>query len=180
MSVCFSLYKVLPDVDLLGSKYDFASKELLEEKNNLLDSKDLDMDEFHKIMDDFYGMRFSDGLNHEYLDLVNWSFGPKHKKNRSKNKKNVSNSFNVKVLPTSRGFAYKYLTVDRIAYRQGWFLKKRFFKKPYTIYIATTKEQMDNWFKKYLDVKGRDKRGIECYRKFMDSWEDDCIFCVDF
>lgn len=181
MSICFSLYKVLPNVDFLGSEYDLASKEILEKNNALFKSIESTSEEINNSIDDFYMEKFSDGLKHKYLDLTNWYSGPKSKKNRNKRElRRIYNTFNVKSLITARGWVYKYLTVDEILYRQGWFLKKRFFKKYHTIYMATTKEQMKNWFDKYLDVNRKDKKGIECYNAFMNSWEDGCIFYVGF
>ena len=78
---------------------------------------------------------------------------------------------------TQPGYTEKLIPVNYIAYRQGWFLKKRFFKKPYAYIVCTTKSEMENFFKKYINYKDKnDTRGKECVDTFRSKWKDGMIF----
>ena len=77
---------------------------------------------------------------------------------------------------TEYGITNRIIVVEHIAYRQGWFLKTRFFKKPYTTVVCTTKSEMESFFKKYIDYKNKDTRGKECVDLFRSKWEDGMIF----
>lgn len=51
-------------------------------------------------------------------------------------------------------------------YRQGWFLKKNFFKHENTIYYAFTRKDMMRLLDKYISFSTDDDRGPECYKAF--------------
>ena len=71
----------------------------------------------------------------------------------------------------------KYIPVDRVEYAQGWFFKKRFFNKKMTRVFCTTKKQMENFFKQYIDFNDKhDTRGREAVDRFLNAWEDGMIF----
>ena len=69
-----------------------------------------------------------------------------------------------------------YLCLDEVQYAQGWFFKKPFFNKEITLVFCTTKSQMENFFKQYIDYRSHDTRGAEAVQIFLDSWEDGMIF----
>lgn len=178
MSVTFHLYKPCDNIHYLGRKYDFATKDEKNKMNKLLQNYSNTTNEDDEWIDDFLKDRYSDNQKHEIID-VTWykriyKLSSKYKGYYSLYKK--LQSFNQDTIFTTLGLVNKYIVVDEIVYRQGWFLKNKFLKKGTTIFIATNKKEMKLFFKKYLDVK--DKKGIEAYKTFTDKWEDGMIFMV--
>lgn len=75
------------------------------------------------------------------------------------------------------GIKMEYIAVDEVQYAQGWFFKNRFFNKEITSVFCVTKEQMINFFNKYIDFNSKaDDRGRGAVRSFLEAWEDGMIF----
>ena len=177
MSVTFHLYKLCDNIHYLGRKYDFATKDEKKRFNHLyyLASISKEDDDW---VDDFIKERYSDNLNHNYIEVTCFKklskMGSRYKGYYRLYRK--LQNFNMDIISSTYGVTYKFIVVDKVVYRQGWFLKKKFFKKGTTCFIATNKKEMQNFFNKYLDFK--DKRGIETYNTFLNKWEDGMIFEV--
>lgn len=73
-------------------------------------------------------------------------------------------------------YTRNFIVVEEVAYAQGWFFKNRFFNRKMTWNFCTTKHEMEEFFKKYIDYFGKDTRGKESVQRFMDAWEDGMIF----
>lgn len=178
MSVTFHLYQVAHGVTYKGKPYEFFDKK---RRNEVI--HDLS-DEADKYFEDVY--EGVPGL-HDFLNLSNYmDISKSCKKNGlGKKIKEIEKTFPVQTINAKTG-AYKGICVDKQVYRQGWFLKKRFFKKACTIYVATTKEEMNGFFKKYLDYSYRycnDSDFVparETFNIFNQYWEDGMIFVCAF
>ena len=184
MSVTFHLYKVRPDVHYLGTKYDTLSKEE-RQRINLLEYEEIstgeDMEEVREVRAD----RFSDGQvqyhgvfdgrkkeDHQLID-VTWFNILAKASSRNKGYKRLAKKleqFSADIITHPHGYTIKYIVVDEILYRQGWFLKKNFFNHECTHYIATTKEEMIWFFHKYME-NSVDTRGIEALNSFVETWD---------
>ena len=122
MSVCLNIYKVVTDVQYLGTDYE-KLKLTKEERENI-----------EELPDEIFIEKFSDGKKHRYLDLTmhKW-FSTSSGKNRYWKKiKKMNLPYNTII--TTYGYTYHATVVASIVYRQGWFLKNRFFKKKCTSY----------------------------------------------
>lgn len=159
MSVTFHLYKVRDDIDYIKSPYENREARTIDN------------------YDTYYEHSFSDGDSHGILDISYFkSASRKHHKLARSAKRLIKpiKNLNYKLCSTKRGYAYKYVTVDEILYRQGWFLKKKFFEKDMTVVFCNSKEQMQRFFNKYIDRNTA--RGRECEKAFIDAFEPGMIF----
>jgi len=174
MSVTFHLYKpidayTIPDQFYMTSPTEY--KKLLIEKPQVDPKYDAFWSNFFK--DD----EWNDGKTHQKLNLTYLKALAKGKKNRlSKMIQKIENQKDVYKIQylNSKMSSYKYIAVDEVLYRQGWFLKKKFFKKVNWTHIYTTKEEMLGFFKRYIDFT--DPRGAECAKVFLEAWKDGMIF----
>ena len=88
-------------------------------------------------------------------------------------------NLNTKTFKNSR-YTQKYIPVDEVQYAQGWFFKKKFFNKEITYVLCTTKKQMENFFKQYIDYNSHDTRAKEAVERFINAWEDGMLFECSF
>ena len=163
MSVCLSIKKLLPDVKYLGTDFEKMSEE--------------EREEFF-LPEDVFKERYSDNKEHQFLDLTCEKIISKNcGKNRYWKKiKQMQLPYNT--LTLNNGYTYHATTVDLIAYRQGWFLKNRFFKKNCTMYMTNKKSEMISFMKKYFDFT--DPKAVECYQLFVKIFKDGMIFDCSF
>lgn len=160
MSVCLSIIKVLPNVKYLGTDYEKLSKS---ERKNITE-----------LPDELFIEKFSDNQAHSVIDLTlakNISFNCGKNRYWKKIKK-MNLPYNS--VRFEEGFTYHAVTVDVIGYRQGWFLKKRFFHKNCTLYMTNKKSEMIGFMKKYFDFTN--EKAIECYQTFIQIFEDGMLF----
>lgn len=185
MSVTFHLYKVRPDVHYLGTKYDLSNKEERKnidklEKEEILNGFENDMvreyraDRFSDGQIKYYGL-FDDSKpeDHSVIDVTWFNIIARmssHNKGYRRLVKKLK-KFSFDIVNHYYGYTNKYIVVDEILYRQGWFLRKKFFNKECTHYIATTKEEMICFFRKYLI---EDERGKETFNSFLKEWDKNC------
>lgn len=173
MSVTLTLYKPNQDIEFLGCGWmKYSSKEwkkLCEEwiNNNCANAPS---DE------ELFGNRWSDGGVHYYINvterksyLKNYRGGRRYLKRLFRIK---SKTFEHKYYP------FQYIPVDIVQYRQGWFLKNRFFKKKFWTIYCTTRKELESFFNKYINF--REEWGEETVNTFLNSWEDGMIFECSF
>ena len=193
MSVCFSLMKVLDDVDYIGDDIerseeasgmnckseDEATKlyRKLAIKYGAPISEDegvTDYDAYTAWCEEQEKKAWSDGVKHDKFD-INYikSLFDGSKKSWKRTYKKLK-KFKFKRFKDIDGTTHKYLSTGEVLYRQGWFLKKPFFKRDVYTVICVTKEQMNKFFSKYLDTS--EERGLEAYKAFNDAWQDGYIF----
>lgn len=194
MSVTMSLYKVNPDVVYTGYYFDNVSKAdfimgsdgfyPIEKKEKELGApmksdghwpcaSDAEYDDYEKWEESQKASAWSDGVEHEFYDITHRKMCYKGVRGwrRIRNRLEKFNHRQFKKKDTRN-----YLVLDIVEYAQGWFFKKRFFKKEITYVVCTTKREMENFFRQYVDFNGRDTRGREAVNRFMASWEDGMIF----
>lgn len=199
MSVTMNLYRVLSDISYKGYYVDFTKKsdyilnqdgfypfELMEiamgapvnEKGHIPIFGGENFDAYEKWEKEQKKSAWSDGVTHEKFDLT--LFDSYNRKNRAwKRYRKCLNSFNFKTFDNKNGYIQKYLVVDTVKYAQGWFFNKTFFNKKYWTFICTTKEQMGNFFNRYVDIK-KNPEIKEVLYSFLNSWEDGMIFECSF
>lgn len=149
---------------------------------------DLEKDERTKILEDYdennpMDFTWSDGQRHDYIDLLYYSwmarrshqnFG-KVERNWKKYFRRLSSNFNFQRYNGNHiGYPFLILPVEEVYYWQGRGLSHRFFKKRFTTYFATEKEQMVKFLNKH--ARPKNKYDIEAFRTFVDKWEDGMIF----
>lgn len=156
MSVTFHLYRVRDDVDYLGSPYD--NKEERTDKND----------------DSYYVPRYSDGIIHTIIDY-GYAKAMCTKRDMHRMLKPIRD-LNYKLFDNKQLGTVKYVVVDEVLYRQGWFLKKKFFDRKTTVIWCNSKEQMARFFDEYIDYNSKDKRGRECVRVFLNAYEPGMLF----
>ena len=173
MSVTFILYQPInlrcePSLyEKLNSK---EYKKLIQELESKYCGNELD-----EKIDEIFERSWPNGKIYSCIDFTNNS-GLSSKCGRAwKRERNKLEKFNYFYLTTYRGIV-KTIAADQILYRQGWFLKKRFFKKPLTEIVCTSKSELEYFFKKYIDLKNKDKRGLEVIEEFRKAWKDGMIF----
>ena len=158
MSVVITIQQPLKNVQYLGCEYDRMSKE---EKENTI------------LPDSVFEDQYSDQKEHNYFELTSLkSISKNCKKNRFW-KKIERMQLPYHVFETDYYTSHIVVT-DTIKYRQGWFLKKRFFKKACTMYMTNKRSEMISFMKKYFDFRG--ERAVECYKTFVEVFEDGMIF----
>lgn len=184
MSVTFHLYKIRDDVEFLGNladkvKWGIKNDEALTKLETEHGFKgDFTSDELEDWENRMIEASFSDGKKHDIFDknCIKQIFKGTRGLNRLLNR---LDGLNFKRLENENGYIYNYIVVDEIVYRQGWFLKKKFFNKEITACICTTKKQMENFFKQYIDYNSNDTRGKEAAEAFLNAWEPGMLFkCV--
>lgn len=182
MSATFHLYKIRDDLQFIGTERDFASKEKVKEyEENICELSDEQVNKFYS-----YRFKTIDGNifipnDTDYIDIIDiYNTASGYKKCKGyKRQLSKLEIFSCNVLHTKRGYTYRAIPVEEVLYRQGWFLKKKWFRKRCTYYVATTKQQLISFFKLNLDVKRYDsERAIECMQTFIKYWEDGMIFVV--
>lgn len=196
MSVCLSLYRINNDVTYNGYYLDFVSNDdfkcdsdgyyELEKLEASLGAPmssnghwpvygvdDSELCDAHDLwLNAQKDSAWSDGKKHEKISLtmLKYRLGDYRACNRMLNR---LNGLPFKIFNNGH-MIERYIPVDEVLYRQGWFFKKSFFKKELPMSICVTKEQMLNFFNQYLDFS--DPRGREVYESFVSSWEDGMIF----
>lgn len=196
MSVTFHIYKPRMDVTYTGYYMDrYPYNELnkvledgrmgYEEIERSLGAPMLDngqapsftsdkFEEFQTWENEQKSLAWSDNVIHDKIDLT-FLDGSYKSRSWSRIRKKLK-KFGFKIFKGNT-YTSKYLPVDEVAYASGWFLKESFFKKESTIAICTTKQEMLNFFKKYVNYKSNWVH--ENVDFLVDKWEDGCIFmCI--
>lgn len=173
------LYKINNDVDYVGSISDKVKGDK-KVQNKVYDNygyrDDFTPKEYMQWLNDIEKLAYSDKQNHSLLDITYIKTAFKGKRGLNKLMKRLSD-FKFKTYESPSGYTYRYLVVDEVLYRQGWFLDKKFFKKDITLAVCTTKEQMKHFFDQYMDYS--DDTGKEVVEAFMNAWEPGMIFkCI--
>lgn len=171
MSVCFFLYKI----------YDI--------KDSLSDIP------YPVCLNEYGSYNFTDGKSHELIDLTYNhilckrldKFKSVHKFIETITKGHLPRTYYYsledfeygevrfyKEKPSRKFNRGKYLCADIEVYKQGWYLKPRFFKKKFPFYYCSTKNNMEKFLDRYLDY--RRPEAVECKKAFMDAWKDGMLF----
>lgn len=181
MSVALHLYKIRDDIEykgILEDKVKWTANDMraLEEIEKSYGYRgDFSWEELINWKESLYPHIFSDGKKHEVIDLTYFKEIYKGKRGLSGLLKKFQN-FNIRTFTNANSYTYKYLVLDEVVYRQGWFLKRRFFHKNINTVICLTKKEMVNFFNKYIDYNSRDTRGKEAVDTFLDNWKPGMIF----
>lgn len=182
------LFKVDKDIKYLGMPYDQVkwsindSSALDELEKNLGYRENFTNEECWAWEEDMKKRAWSDGKVHDMIDLVRikgqYQFTSGSKPYRSFRRiLERLNKFHFQFYQNKNGQMYKYIPVSRVCYRQGWFLKHRFFSRKPTHYICTTYEQMVRFFDKYFDKSDHAK---EAKQAFCEAWKPGMLFEVSF
>lgn len=171
MSVTFHLYEIDRDVKCLGSPYSRSTKE---QRDNMDSMK---IDEVHQ----FCKREFvKNGEEVDGWDIVDVSYLNSLSKIYHRCKRYKKYVQKLRTLSTSRYNTFygsmEVLPVKQVLYRQGWFVNKKFLNKQCTWYFATTRKELEHFFDLYLDVKGKDERGLEAKEVFLNAWQDGMLF----
>lgn len=159
MSVCLSICKVVPNVKYDGTVFEKLPKE---------DRKDIE-----SLPDEMFEEKFSDGNVHQILDLTTCkSISMTNGKNRYWKKLRKMELPHNQVHTAT--YTYNAVVLDQITYRQGWFLKNRFFKKKVTMYCTNKKTEMIAFMKRYFDFT--DHEAVECYQTFVNVFQYGMLF----
>lgn len=183
MSVRFHLYKVNPSVIYNGYYMDYATnKDLKEDENGNIPlfelEKELGCPDTDDIQENFCWqneqkiLAWSDKKEHYFFDFTYYNSFWRNSRGWKYLYKRL-NCFDFKIFNNGHKIC-KYLTLDRVLYYQGWFLKKRFFKKEVTFVYCVTKKQMVDFFNRYIDFT--EENGRMCVKEFLDAWEDGMLF----
>lgn len=161
MSVCFSLMKPI------NKKIELCQYDLM------TPTEFKTWEEAHSLSDiDIF--ESSNANTSIMFDISSYNAICKNSRTRLKKQlKKICAKFDIQLVETRRGWTYKGFMVEEICYSQGWFLKHNFFKKPITIYLATTKEEMISFFNQYLD---KSEEARICKKKFIENWKNGMIF----
>lgn len=190
MSCCMWLYKVRPDVTYLGHYEDMLSESDYEPDENgvlpvdrIRESLGLPMNcslqEFIEWQNKMLINSWSD--KSEIRDTINLTT-IKARYGNLRGKKSTMDKlkdFHTIEYQTAYG-TQKVIPVDIIQYAQGWFFRKSFLDRKVSLYIGTTKKQMETFFHKYLKYNDKVHNVYEITRNFLDSWEDGMIFMCSF
>lgn len=177
MSVTFHLLKPLLNVTYMGDFFDYMTyKEFL--NNELINDIEIanglnDYENYEDFYSDQEKKKWSDNQKHEMFTIPNFYRGKKSCRSWKRLAKKFKN-LNFKYFQRKCGETYKYIPVTEVLYYQGWFLRKKFFKKECTCYITKNKYEMLTFLRKYLDFK--DNYAVKVYNSFEEYWEDGLIF----
>lgn len=184
MSVTMHLYKVNPDVEYKGYYMDYlrpsdfdmqdgvSKVDEIEKKlgaPNINDSK-----AYNDWSDKMECSAWSDNRKHKFFSYTDY----KSMFSKFKSWHRLSHrlhSFPLKVFNNGRS-VIKYLAIDEVCYAQGWFFKNRFFNRKPTLVWCTTKEQMKNFFDRYIDFSKNPDEIYNILDNFMDKWDEGMLF----
>ena len=189
MSATFEILKPINGVKYTGTWYDqFSRTEIL---------KAFDTD------DDYIlngpngeafnvGYQWSDSGNYDVLDFRSLDYGLDRSEGRYIRKLERMN------LPVTKGIRnknmpYVIVPVTQIAYAQGWFVSNKFLRRKNPVYVATTKQEMMNFFRRYGKIpkqkethqftesgyvtsRFNDVRLVETVKYFESVFEPGCVF----
>lgn len=193
MSATFEILKPINGVKYTGTWYDqFSRTEIL---------KAFDTDDEYILNgpngEAFnVGYQWSDSGYYDVLDFRSLDYGLDRSEGRYIRKLEKMN------LPVTKGIRNKYMPyfivpVIQIAYAQGWFVSNKFLRRKNPVYVATTKQEMMNFFRRYGKIPKQkeihqfteggyvtrhmnDRRLIETMDLFESVFEQDCIFLAQY
>lgn len=148
MSVIMELFKPVDDLTCIG-----------EDPNNICE------------------MIWSDGNYHPYVNFSNLRLI--YKKERFWNR--IANKFDglsANYCPDGYCKGNIIIPLDYVQIAQGWFFKKRYFKRKNWYNVCNTKRGMIDFFNRYIDYSMDGAR--DTVNRFIDSWEDGMIFICSF
>lgn len=177
MVVNISLFKVRDDVDFLGDVMegvpDLDWNETLEKYGFREDMTKEEMDTFFEKLEN---MRWSDNQSHYMIDKT-WIKKTYRKGRGTKRLFNRLNKFNMKCFNNGKGYIYKYITVDPVFMGQTCGIKQRFFKKRVTLVYCTTRQEVNRFFKQYMDTSTKD--GKEIADTITREWKDNADMILE-
>lgn len=187
MSATMHLWRIVPNVTYNGWYMDYVTdKDLIKDKTGEYPLKRIerelgapnseDYDIFRAWKKEIEKKAWSDEIIHDILDLtyLKSTFKVNHWRGCSRILKKLK-KFPMQQFCNGY-YTRNFIVVEEVAYAQGWFFKNQFFNRKMTWNICTTKHEMEEFFKKYIDYFGKDTRGKESVQRFMDAWEDGLIF----
>ena len=173
MSVTFSLMKLCKDIGYTPSKYDLLDSR---EKRNLVKQLDDYRDDF-ELFDNYFKEnftgKFSDGKEHSLFELFKFNFYSNRMKKYYKYIK--ENYKDYLIFVDEKGNQHYSFVYDERCYKQGWFLKDKFFRRENSFFYAFTKEEMDKLLKCYVNT---DK--YYEFNNFRENFDNDTIFKLAF
>lgn len=175
MSVTISLYRVVPHVTYLGSIFDYHTRSDYDTKKGKIDwlkipvwKKEEKFGAPPITEEIFNDQNAYDNWNTAYdnwsleIEQKSWSNGKfygKFEMFRYKEDMNykewlaLKEKFKPSIIHGGMGYALMNLPIQEIYYIQGWFFKKRFFKRKNTCFCTTSKKKALDFLRKYLNLK---------------------------
>lgn len=193
MSVTMHLYKPRSDVTYTGDWWmqiplrEMNNKTLMDLQVKLGGPSEPSEDASNEVYNDFFlkemewekdmkTKAYSDGKLHEYIDLDSQK-AYLRKFRGGKRMLNRLGRFQFKNFE-NQNYHFKYLVVEEVEYRQGWFLKKKFFRKKFWTIYCTTRKELEAFFKNYVNLNN--EWGREARNAFLNAWEDGMLFACLF
>ena len=184
MSITFHLYRPNYNVEYIGTIFDNSKINLFSNANKKKFwevygeagySEDMDFEDSLKLDEKIQAEAWSDGKMHKQLNLnhLRGQLKVANKRYHGSYRRTIKRleNFPKNKYTTGYGVTTTYIPVDEVLYNQGWFLKRRFFKRKVWTIICTTKKQVQNFIDKYAT-----KKGANILKEFVDKWEDGMIF----
>lgn len=195
MSVTMHLHRVLPNVEYKGCILDNISqktlvgmvdntipvdKSLIEKgcpltkDGHIPERSSPEDDAFDKWLEEQLTSAWSDGTQHNVIDITAMNSCYKGRREFGRMYKRLVS------LPYKRiqlkEYMWRYIPVEEVWYAQGWFFKHKFFNRKCWHHICTTKKEMENFFKRYINYKDKRYPVANIVQDFLDKWEDGMIF----
>lgn len=158
MSVFMGFYKVLSDVDYLGTvenETDEGSMDFVSVWSDEKEHTKFDVTYYSRIYKGYRGIRtFIKNIRNLPI-----------KKYSNNDPKYIDEKDTI-----------RYIALDRIVEYSGWFFKDSYFKKKVWLYVATTKKQILKFMARYMDFR----KHPELYKELKDfldnEWKDGMFF----
>lgn len=170
MIVNISLFRVRDDVDFVGDVMEGVSNldwnETLKKYGFREDMTTKEMDKFFEKMDK---MKWSDNESHYMIDKA-WINCMYKKERGTKRLIDRIDKFNLKTFNTGKGWTYRYIAADPVIIRQTQGIKPRFFKKKITLVYCTTRNEVESFFRNYVDTST--KAGKEIVDTIRKEWKE--------
>lgn len=145
MSATFEILKPVEGVTYTGKWLDqFSMKEI----TKAIENEDTYVLDGPKDEADDTGYHWSDSGQYEIFDLYYFQYGLDRSEKRIMNKLEYLSTLSTKGIK-NKNIPYQIIPVESVAYAQGWFVSCRFLNRKNPTYVATTKDDMIRFFRKY-------------------------------
>ena len=189
MSFCINVYVPVKGVSYITGLYDTEKRtsSAIRERLDFIDSyfhRDYDENDrslYTKYLCELFGYYSDEDIKGDVLhetkhhNLSAFKHETNLKKNRRRRKevKHIFDVFSEHVqIYNSIHTPHKYIVVDSIAYRQGWFCKKSFFKRNNTTYYATDKKTAYRIMRNLFDNSERAREAFNYFTSVLETLED--------
>lgn len=195
MSVSISIYIPIKSVSYITGMYETLKRNSYSIKyredyiaNYFKNDVNSDSDLVDLYLFDLYGhftdetIQNKDTVTHDTLHLFNTNKDVKNNRRANKEIKHILNTFKEYVQRyNSIHIPHKYIVVDEIAYRQGNFLKKWYYKRQNTIFYATDKKTAYRIMETLFNCSNEAREAKIYFSNILETLEDNTfIFEVSY